>query len=313
MRSLRGKGIECSGSGDKTLLCRLGYFNLVNGYKTPFVAAEDSGSGKKSYYPKTTLQNIKRVYDFDESLRMLLFPCLTKVENEIRTFAAYKFDEVNSVEGLTWFDVKAYDPNQKPSEIVNVISKAYAEVNYSKKLNYVHFYLDNHDSIPTWIFAKVIKFETLINFIKKCKTDVKDALCNLYDIKDKNGVPSHNLLINMLFWIKHIRNVCAHNGRIYTQIKEDSRLSEKYIHGLPRSYTKDRDQRIIDLLAYLKYFLDPESFCSLIDRFSELLMALQNDINPDAFNKVRISLGVKNIADLQLFKKEENRKNYNSF
>ena len=42
MKHLRSdKSISCHGTEDKVILCRYGYFNLVNGYKNPFVCGFD--------------------------------------------------------------------------------------------------------------------------------------------------------------------------------------------------------------------------------------------------------------------------------
>ena len=42
MRKLRNdKHINCSGSKDKNILIRAGYFNIVNGYKLPFTCGTD--------------------------------------------------------------------------------------------------------------------------------------------------------------------------------------------------------------------------------------------------------------------------------
>lgn len=39
MRKLRNdKNIICNGSLDKKILVRAGYFNIVNGYKNPFIS-----------------------------------------------------------------------------------------------------------------------------------------------------------------------------------------------------------------------------------------------------------------------------------
>ena len=42
MKKLRNKkNIVCERSKDKSILVRIGYFNLINGYKTPFVCGID--------------------------------------------------------------------------------------------------------------------------------------------------------------------------------------------------------------------------------------------------------------------------------
>ena len=92
MRRLRDdKKISCSGSADKEILCRLGYFNLINGYKTPFVAGIDC-YGNHIYYKGTDIKEIYALKCFDDELRSLLLKKITQVEEEVRTLMAYKFD-----------------------------------------------------------------------------------------------------------------------------------------------------------------------------------------------------------------------------
>ena len=43
MKKLRDKKkIDCGNTKDKTTLVRMGYFNLVNGYKEPFICGKDN-------------------------------------------------------------------------------------------------------------------------------------------------------------------------------------------------------------------------------------------------------------------------------
>ena len=61
MRKLRNdKHIDCSGSKDKKILIRMGYFNIVNGYKNPFVSGQDN-SGKHSYISGTSIDQLQAV------------------------------------------------------------------------------------------------------------------------------------------------------------------------------------------------------------------------------------------------------------
>lgn len=61
MRKLRNdKHIECKGSGHKKILIRAGYFNIVNGYKTPFVSGHDS-TGNHSYISGTSINQLQAV------------------------------------------------------------------------------------------------------------------------------------------------------------------------------------------------------------------------------------------------------------
>ena len=311
---LKKKGIQCESELEKSYLYRLGYFNLVNGYRDPFISQIDPNTKAKVYLPCTSISVIKYIYDFDESLRLLLFPCLIKVENEIRVITAYKFDEINYSKGCTWSDTQSYHPHVNPSALVLFINKAKEEIMHDQKDSYVNHYLTYYESIPTWIFTKTIKLNTFINFLRAGKTELLDDLCTLYGIIDEAGRPWHKLLINMLYSIKLFRNLCAHNERIYSNCKSRSRIKkETYMSMMPKSYQRDRDQHILDLLLYLKYFMNHEDFCNLIDAIMNLLNNLRSKVLPLVFDSIRSKMGIKHVDDLRLLKKRPNIKNYNRF
>ena len=85
MRKLRDtKNIECEGSKVKSILVRMGYFNLINGYKTPFTCGVD-GQGNHIYLPNTGIEHFYCLKHFDDELRILLLKYITQVEEEVRT------------------------------------------------------------------------------------------------------------------------------------------------------------------------------------------------------------------------------------
>lgn len=164
MRKLRNdKQISCSGSLHKKILVRVGYFNIVNGYKTPFISDKDD-SGNHSYISGTSISQLHAVKKFDDQLRSFLLKYITQIEEEARALTGYKFDECNDYGNIPWYDTEAYSPNSSLQQKMAVISNAYSELSKSK-LDYVKFYMDNHKQIPTWIMIKVVNFSTFIDII----------------------------------------------------------------------------------------------------------------------------------------------------
>lgn len=300
MRHLRdSKKISCSGSSDKEILCRTGYFNLVNGYKQPFIA-ETRQDGTHTYYRGTSIQELYAVKQFDDELRSLLLRQITKVEEEVRTLTAYKFDEVNENGQITWYQIEAYNPRYGGAPIMKAISRAYQDVERSSRSQeYVRYYLEHHKVIPTWIMAKVISFSNFITFLKCSKDEVKHALCRVYDMVDQDGRGNFPLLIGSLQWLRMVRNSCAHNERIYTMYSRDGRIKTPYLDGLARSYASDRDKRIIDLLVYLKYYCAHKEYVAFIQMVEQSLLRLKTQIKDAAFNDVRVNLGIKDMSHLQ--------------
>ena len=306
MRKLRNdKGIICQGSSHKKILIRAGYFNIINGYKNPFVSGQDA-EGNHSYITGTNIDQFLAVKQFDEQLRSFLLCYITQVEEETRTLAGYKFDECNDNGSIPWYDTDAYSPRKTLQEKMSVISKAYYELSKSE-LDYVNFYMKNHKQIPTWIMFKVVNFSTFIDLIRYSKTDVSHSLCHLYGLEDDKGHPNVKLLIGSLHWMRKIRNSCAHNERVYClcrQRKEKGsntgRIIEKYFPMLRSGYTRNLDQKIFDLIVYFKYYLPNNEYKGFIKTLKNMLENLQNQIHPHAFEYIRAQMGIKNLEDLDV-------------
>lgn len=308
MRKLRNdKHINCSGSKDKKILIRMGYFNIVNGYKTPFTCGTDK-TGAHVYLPNTSLEHLYELKQFDDELRLFLLKYITKIEEEVRTLTGYKFDQCNNDGKIPWYDANAYSPNSRLQNRMSAISSAYSELS-SSQLDYIKFYMDNHTAIPTWIMIKMVNFSTFINILKNSKTSVTHSICRLYDMYDSNAKPNVKLLIGSLHWMRKIRNSCAHNERIFcmhqsqNSVRQNSgRINEKYIMALCPSYSKKSDKRIFDLLIYFKYYLPDKEFKYMIGDFQKMLTNLQNSISSNAFANIRGQMGIKSLSDLDALK-----------
>lgn len=303
MRKLRNnKGIICNGSSHKKILIRAGYFNIVNGYKTPFVSGLDA-NGNHLYISETSIDQLLAVKLFDEKLRSFLLRYITQVEEEARTLAGYKFDECNDNGDIPWYSTDAYAPNKSLQDKMTVISKAYSELSKSQ-LDYVSFYMDNHKQIPTWIMFKVVNFSTFIDLVKCSKREVAHSLCHLYGIEDDQGRPNVKLLIGSLHWMRRIRNSCAHNERVYCLTRTNEhrgntgRIIEKYFRLLNSGYTRNLEQKLFDLFVYFKYFLPKGEYRQFIGELKAMLICLQAKIHSHAFEYVRGQMGIRDLADL---------------
>jgi len=301
MRKLRnGKHITCTGSPDKEILVRMGYFNIVNGYKIPFTCGQDSNNNH-IYLPDTSLRHLYALKKFDDDLRLFLLRYITQIEEEVRTLTGYKFDQSNEDGNIPWYDTNAYSPNIRVQNRMNAISSAYSQLS-SSRLEYVRFYMDKHSAIPTWIMIKVVNFSTFIDILHNSKTSVTHSICELYDMKDSNQKPNVKLLIGSLHWLRKVRNSCAHNERIFcireSPEKNSGRIIENYISALRSSYTKNSDKKIFDLLVYFKYYLPTQEYRQMMSELMEMLTNLQNCIPKNAFDNIRGKMGIKNLEDL---------------
>lgn len=320
MRKLRNnKNIDCHDSKHKKILIRAGYFNIINGYKNPFIRGKDV-DGNHIYLPNTSIEQLYEVKKFDDSLRLFLLKYITQIEEEVRTLTGYKFDQCNDNGKISWYDTNAYSSTKQLQERMRAISSAYSELS-SSQLDYVKFYMKNHSQIPTWIMIKVVNFSTFIDVLECSKKNVTHSICKLYGMLDKRGLPNIKLLIGSLHWLRKVRNSCAHNERIYCihqsqdpHRRNAGRIIENYISSMRPVYSRDTDKRIFDLLIYFKYYLPNNEYVQMMTELQAMLTNLQSNIIPSAFDNVRGQMGIKNLADLDILKSLPKAPiNYNSF
>jgi len=82
IKCLVGKGLYIKKLDNlKRYLLDIGYFKLVNGYRSPFVFIED---GKKKFVAKTSEDDLYRLYIFDKTVRELLLKNLSSIEVSVK-------------------------------------------------------------------------------------------------------------------------------------------------------------------------------------------------------------------------------------
>lgn len=82
MKKLRNdKQILCKGTAHKKILVRAGYFNIVNGYKNPFVSGQDT-NGNHIYISGTSIDQLNAVKHFDEQLRSFLLKYILRLKKK---------------------------------------------------------------------------------------------------------------------------------------------------------------------------------------------------------------------------------------
>lgn len=316
MKKLRDdKKIGCSGKDDKSILVKHGYFNLINGYKLPFSTAKDM-QRNHTYEQGTHIQNLHSVKEFDDALRLILFKHISRVEEEIRTLASYKFDEVNKNGQVEWYQIEAYNISIKDlskPDIAEMISKVLGDIKRSHS-DYLKHYKNNHNVIPTWILFKVINFNTFLSVLYASKDKVKQDLCNLYGIADRRSYPDYKLLLGSLHFMRKIRNSCAHNERVF-DICTPGQINCTYATVLPNVYRRNREgnKKLLDFILYLRYYTDDSNYVDFIDEIYNLLLNLESKISTNSYDYVRGKMGIKNKEHLLLLKSISKDIDYSAF
>jgi abortive infection bacteriophage resistance protein len=137
------------------ILTQIGYFSLVNGYKTPF---KESATGL--YKAGTTFEDIENLYYFDEALRELFFKYLLKVEQKIKSPISYYFSEEhgNSINAYTSLYNYDYQDPKKVPEIFRLLGEINRIITANFNAVNLNHYIVNHENIPLWVLMRKLTF-----------------------------------------------------------------------------------------------------------------------------------------------------------
>ena len=67
----------------KKIIRKIGYYNLINGYKDPFILTT---TPHEKFIPYSKIEEIVSLYEFDRNLRLITLEYILKLENQIINF-----------------------------------------------------------------------------------------------------------------------------------------------------------------------------------------------------------------------------------
>jgi abortive infection bacteriophage resistance protein len=219
LNKLKSRGLIVSDDA-KALhqLQNIGYYRLA-GYAYPFL---DSPT-RKVFKAGTTLDQILRLYDFDRTLRVLLLDLIERLEVTLRSRLV---TETCLPWGAHWFmDAARFHPHFNHLKFIDQIEREmgvrYDRVTMLRILpafhaetfvqHYYAKYGDPHLP-PFWMTAEVLTLGSLSKLFKGIGSSVVKAT-----IASPFGVPA-KMFEGWLHGLAHLRNICAHHGRLWNRI-----------------------------------------------------------------------------------------------
>ena len=103
---LESRGLECD-NDTRLVLEREGYYPVVNGYKDLFLGQRED-SGQEFFTKGTKFSDIYRLFEFDRSLRLLMFEFFNKAEAVLKTVCSYQFAMAHKDNPEAYLDKGSY-------------------------------------------------------------------------------------------------------------------------------------------------------------------------------------------------------------
>ena len=251
-----------------SLLKKYSYFDLISGYKAPF--KRDNGD----YKIHTCIEDVYALYKFDDNLRALLLRYILKIEKHVKSLISYAFCENNGEEQQHYLNVTKYNYTVENQVKINeLVSRLAGIVNDPKNYKYIRHQRDKHNNIPLWVMMKALTLGTvskMYSFLPQsvqCKVSVEFENVN------------ESMLVQMLDLLARVRNVCAHNERLYDYRYMNGTIDDTAIHE-KLAITKRKGQFVKgkkDLFAVIivfKYLLEDKDFSEFVFELERLIDGL---------------------------------------
>lgn len=198
----------------KNALSEFGYYEIVNGYKGPFIIDDEH------FIPGTTFEQIFYLFMFDQILRDGVQSSSVIFELQLRQSLARAFSIVYSERQEEYFKLENYAKSKKQETLNTNFKKIHKIVSLNDQ-PFKH-YREDHVNVPPWIMIKGMTFGDLKRFYLLQKPDVKKIVMATMlrgaFLLPENLEKSTVFFSEMLGLIGKYRNRAAHGGRMYNYL-----------------------------------------------------------------------------------------------
>ena len=262
------------------ILEREGYYSVVNGYKWPFLdEGESAKAGDDRYKRGASFRDIYHLFSFDRKLRHLVFEYTTLAEATLKTVVAYRFSAEHRDEVNPYLNPDNYDADK--SEIAGALIQILQKIiktpahgqqegqNRSDCQSYLSHYQEKHNGeIPLWVLTNATTLGQTFWLYQCVPAKVRGAIAesyeNLYADSHKHRLPKKTISEKKLDAIyqrmRHFRNICAHDERLYCAHPHDWNASvwqliQDFMFVVDKKRYQEFLQKVRSLIGYLRKYL----------------------------------------------------------
>jgi abortive infection bacteriophage resistance protein len=206
-------------------LGRIGYYRL-SAYWYPFRLLRSGPTGSyraDEFLDGMAFPDALKLYVFDKRLRLLVLDAIERIEVALRVdiamllgpidpWAHRKPDLMHPQFGKQPIRKGRNSRKTKHEVWLEKLDSSFAN---SREDFAHHFNKTYSDRLPIWIAIELWDFGMLSNFYAGMQDTHK------FDIASKYNIPRFKLLETWLRSINHIRNICAHHGRLWNRNLDD--------------------------------------------------------------------------------------------
>ena len=193
-------------------LRRVNYYRL-----SAYTSSLKESSFNGRFVEGTSFDQIFSLYEFDKKFRNLLLGILETFEISLRSYLSYYFS--HRYGSMGYLDPKNFEEERYHHTFVRVVRRGLARNDDLFSAGHRDQYKGN---FPLWVVVEILSFGDLSRFYANMRSDDKRNFAKQYF-----QVP-YIYLDSWLIVLSHVRNICAHYGRLYNRtLKYMPKLDKK--------------------------------------------------------------------------------------
>lgn len=268
----------------KQLIRNVNYYNLINGYKEPFL---QQNTAHEKYIPGTTLEEIYALYEFDRKLRIITLEYILEIEKQVKSLISYCFSKVHGHKNylkLENFDTQGI---KKYGQVCDLLSNLYKKItlNIDKDLSVSH-YVSGKNYLPLWVLVNTLSLGDISKFYSNMLQQERDDVSR----RLKWGVREHQLA-SCLFFLSTIRNRCAHDERLYSYLSYVDLCNNNYFYYFRRT---SNTNNYFAVMVALKMLLPNNRYQTYHEQLENLFNELDSRLFTIHIKKIRGIMGIPN-------------------
>lgn len=278
-----------------SILSRENYYNIINGYKFPFI---DKKNSSEKYIENCSFDEIYALYQFDRHIRSISFKYILQIENILRTQISYVFSKYHDSSNYLCyenFETLSNVGDNKPlanraKKIFSLFKQIQGDISKSIEYkDYIQHYILHYGYVPMWVLVNAIPLNRLSTFYRLMKQSERIEVSKHWDIREKDLRQYVSLLADF-------RNLCAHDERIYCY-RSKLIIPDTDIHkalniekGTNGNYIQGKND-FFSLMIVLKYLLEPSDFNTFFNKVNGRLISLDKSLSSINIEVIKESMG----------------------
>ena len=184
----------------------ISYYALIGGYKNIFY-----NPMTRKYNTGTTFDDILAIYYFDHALRRLFFSYICLIEEKLRSHISYHFVEAYGEEQETYLTPDNYaNTRRNRSDISGLIRILSHIALQDRQHDSVVYQRTTYNNVPLWTTVSILTFGQSSKMYSLLQPSVKAKVSHHFE-----HVTERELIQHIRF-LTDMRNVCAHNERLFS-------------------------------------------------------------------------------------------------